>query len=290
MPRLFRTLALPLALLGLAGRAAAAQPLDYAKALKLTTLFYEAQRSGKLPANNRVPWRGDSAMGDGKDVGLDLTGGWYDAGDHVKFNFPMAWSTTTLIWGMLEYRDAWEKSGELQNGLDCVKWPLDYLIKCHPDENRYFVQVGNGDEDHRFWGPAEGMNMWRPAYAIDAEHPGTEAAAEGAAALAAGAILFADDATYSAVLKAKAVSLFKLADEHRGTLTVSEPFYKSYSGYDDELAWAAVWLFKATGDHAYLKKAEDMYNACCKDTKGEEFSWDRKCTWVSGCGGCRGGA
>jgi len=64
MPRLFRTLAmaLPLALLGLAGQAAARLPLDYAKALELSTLFYEAQRSGKLPANNRVPWRGDSAM------------------------------------------------------------------------------------------------------------------------------------------------------------------------------------------------------------------------------------
>lgn len=80
-------------------------------------------------------------QGDGKDVGLDLTGGWYDAGDHVKFNFPMAWSTTTLVWGLLEYRDAWQKSGELQNGLDCVKWPLDYLIKCHPNEDTYYVQV-----------------------------------------------------------------------------------------------------------------------------------------------------
>ncbi len=72
--------------------------------------------------------------------------------------------------------------------------------------------------------------MWRPALKVDAQNPGTEAAAEGAAALAAGAILFQDDPTYSAVLKAKAKSLFKLADEHRGTFTVSQPFYKSYSG------------------------------------------------------------
>ena len=42
--------------------------------------FYEAQRSGKLPSNNRVSWRNDSALDDGKDVGLDLTGGYYDAG------------------------------------------------------------------------------------------------------------------------------------------------------------------------------------------------------------------
>ena len=41
-------------------------------------MFYEAQRSGPLPSNNRIPWRGDSALGDGQDNGLDLTGGWYD--------------------------------------------------------------------------------------------------------------------------------------------------------------------------------------------------------------------
>ena len=41
-------------------------------------LFYEAQRSGKLPANNRIPWRGDSALNDAGNNGEDLTGGWYD--------------------------------------------------------------------------------------------------------------------------------------------------------------------------------------------------------------------
>jgi endoglucanase len=43
--------------------------------------FYEAQRSGKLPANNRVSWRNDSEVDDGSEVGLDLSGGYYDAGD-----------------------------------------------------------------------------------------------------------------------------------------------------------------------------------------------------------------
>ena len=42
--------------------------------------FYDEQRSGKLPSNERVSWRNDSALNDGKDVGLDLTGGYYDAG------------------------------------------------------------------------------------------------------------------------------------------------------------------------------------------------------------------
>ncbi len=36
--------------------------------------FYEAQRSGNLPASNRVNWRNSSTLDDGKDVGIDLSG------------------------------------------------------------------------------------------------------------------------------------------------------------------------------------------------------------------------
>lgn len=42
--------------------------------------FYEAQRSGRLPSTKRVSWRNDSSVNDGSDVGLDLSGGYYDAG------------------------------------------------------------------------------------------------------------------------------------------------------------------------------------------------------------------
>jgi len=36
--------------------------------------FYEAQRSGNIPSSHRVSWRNSSALDDGKDAGLDLTG------------------------------------------------------------------------------------------------------------------------------------------------------------------------------------------------------------------------
>lgn len=48
--------------------------------------FYEAQRSGRLPDANRVSWRNDSCINDGQDVGLDLTGGYYDAGSMCRFS------------------------------------------------------------------------------------------------------------------------------------------------------------------------------------------------------------
>ena len=51
---------------------------NYKNAIHASLLFYEAQRSGKLPADNRIHWRGDSMLDDGKDVGHDLTGGYFD--------------------------------------------------------------------------------------------------------------------------------------------------------------------------------------------------------------------
>nr|KAG5688845.1 hypothetical protein BaRGS_004522 [Batillaria attramentaria] len=52
---------------------------NYDCVLMMSIMFYEAQRSGKLPADNRIPWRGDSALNDQGQNGEDLTGGWYDA-------------------------------------------------------------------------------------------------------------------------------------------------------------------------------------------------------------------
>lgn len=53
---------------------------NYTEVIEKSILFYRAQRSGHLPElqNDPVPWRGDSALYDGDDVGEDLTGGWYD--------------------------------------------------------------------------------------------------------------------------------------------------------------------------------------------------------------------
>ena len=92
-----------------------AQQFNYAEALQKSLFFYEAQRSGDLPTNNRVNWRGDSGMTDGSDVSRDLTGGWYDAGDHVKFGLPMAATATMLAWGIVEYRSGYVATGQLDH-------------------------------------------------------------------------------------------------------------------------------------------------------------------------------
>ena len=46
-----------------------------------------------------------------------------------------------LAWGFLEWSDAYEKAGETQNLLNCIRWPLDYLLKAHTGPNEFVVQV-----------------------------------------------------------------------------------------------------------------------------------------------------
>ena len=81
---------------------------NYGEAMQKAVLFYELQRSGDLPEESRCNWRGDSGLNDGSDVGLDLTGGLYDAGDHVKFNLPMAYTSSTLAWSVYENYESYE--------------------------------------------------------------------------------------------------------------------------------------------------------------------------------------
>ena len=114
---------------------------DYGQVLKLSILFYEAQQSGKLPQSNRVQWRKDSALNDKGQNGEDLTGGWYDAGDYVKFGFPMAYSATVLAWGLVEYKKAYEAAGQYNHMLSSIKWATDYFIKAHTKKYEFYGQV-----------------------------------------------------------------------------------------------------------------------------------------------------
>src|SRR3954454_9494669 len=193
--------------------AAAPGAFDCGEALQKSMFFYQAQIAGKKPSWSQVSWRGDAAMTDGADAGLDLTGGWFDAGDHVKFGFPMAFSTTMLAWGAVEYRAAYAASGQLTTFLNNLRVPNDYFIKAHPSAGVLYGQVGKGDDDHKWWGPAEVMPMARPSYKIDATCSGSDLAGETAAAMAASSMVFRPtDPTYANTLLTHAKQLYTFAD------------------------------------------------------------------------------
>nr|DAD19207.1 TPA_asm: hypothetical protein HUJ06_020670 [Nelumbo nucifera] len=255
---------------------------DYGQALSKGILFFEAQRSGYLPRNQRVQWRANSGLQDGKASGVDLVGGYYDAGDNVKFGLPMAFTITMMSWSIVEYGKQIAANGELGHAMAAVKWGTDYLIKAHPEPYVLYGEVGDGNSDHYCWQRPEDMTTDRRAYKIDAKNPGSDLAGETAAAMAAASIVFRRyNPSYSNELINHAKQLFDFADKYRGkydsSITVAQKYYRSFSGYADELLWAAAWIYRATNDVYYLN-----YLGNNGDSLGgtgwamTEFGWDVK--------------
>ncbi|ONI31790.1 hypothetical protein PRUPE_1G331000 [Prunus persica] len=253
---------------------------DYHDALRKSILFFEGQRSGKLPPDQRLKWRRDSALHDGSTAGVDLTGGYYDAGDNIKFGFPMAFTTTLLAWSVIDFGRT--MGPELKNTVGAVKWGTDYLLKATAVPDVVFVQVGDPYSDHNCWERPEDMDTSRAVYKIDKNHPGSDVAGETAAALAAASIVFRSrDPAYSRLLLNRAVRVFEFADRHRGAYSASLrsavcPFYCDVNGFQDELLWGAAWLHKASRRRVYreyIVKNEVVLRA--GDTINE-FGWDNK--------------
>ncbi|XP_030530257.2 endoglucanase-like [Rhodamnia argentea] len=247
---------------------------DYGDVLSKAILFFEGQRSGKLPAGQRVKWRGDSALSDGRLENVNLVGGYYDAGDNVKFSWPMAFTVTLLSWTATEYQREISATNQLRYLQSAIKWGTDFLLRAHASPTTLYTQVGDGNSDHQCWERPEDMDTARTLYKINSSSPGTEAAAEAAAALSAASIVFKSvDSNYSTLLLRTSKSLFELADKYRGSYQGSCPFYCSYSGYQDELLWASVWLYKASGDSNYLNYVLSNQGW---SRAVSEFSWDNK--------------
>jgi hypothetical protein len=292
-------------------RAANAGPgnagFNYGEALQKAILFYEAQRSGRLSTSSiptRFPWRGDSQLQDGQDVGLDLTGGWVDAGDNVKFIFPMTEAVSLLAWGGVEYRQALVDSGQLTWLQNQLRWANDWFIKAHPSANVFYGQVGNGGSDHSYWaaqevtnfttlsGPtAAGQPTSRPSASINTScGGGADLAGGAAAAMAASSIVFRPtDPAYADTLLSHAVQLDAFAHAYQQVYTVcitdAAGYYNSYSGFKDELIWSSIWLAKAKDAQSagsgstYWNTARSEYNNLSTEPQSTTKSYKWTLAW-----------
>ncbi|CAA2965734.1 endoglucanase 6 [Olea europaea subsp. europaea] len=213
---------------------------------------------------------------------VDLVGGYHDAGDNVKFGLPMAFTITMMSWSLIEYGRQMAAGGELNNALDAIKWGTDYLIKAHAEPNVLYGEVGDGNTDHYCWQRPEDMTTSRAAYKIDPSNPGSDLAGETAAAMAAASIVFRRyNPSYAKELLEHAYQLFDFADKYRGkydsSITLAQKYYRSVSGYADELLWAAAWLYKASNNDYYLNYLGNNGDALGGTGWAmTEFGWDVK--------------
>ncbi|MBR4627183.1 MAG: glycoside hydrolase family 9 protein [Ruminococcus sp.] len=261
----------------------AASKQNYVEALDKSLYFYEVQQAGPLPDWNRVEWKVDSTMTD------EVLGGWYDAGDHVKFNLPMAYSANMLAWGIYQYPDGVEKAGLMQTYVNNLEFVLDYLAAC--DKGKEIVyQVGNGTVDHTWWGPVSlleyameesGTSYAKEREVLKSSKGCTAVFGEMSAALSAGYLALDGriDETKRAAYLDHAKNIYDIAktdpndDVYNDTDAAN--FYRSRHYYD-QLFYAANWLYMATKDDSYLKDAKSYLPKLDKmlgDTEKIAYGW-----------------
>ncbi|KAI8640608.1 Six-hairpin glycosidase-like protein [Parasitella parasitica] len=242
--------------------------VHYANLLNNSLWFYEAQRSGRLPSDNRVPWRSDSGLQDGSDNKVNLTGGYYDAGDYLKFSLPLSYTLTTIAWGAAQWFDGYQKANQVGYLKEMLKWGTDWVMNAHPDADTFYVQVGDGNVDNNYWGPDTDIPTPRPSYQVNRTAIGTDAVAISAAALASASYLFRNslnDTAYADTLLNKASSLFSLADtaQPRNVYVNAVPaiadFYAT-NNYTSQLTFAALWMYKASGNETYKTMASNYFD------------------------------
>jgi hypothetical protein len=128
-----------------------------------------------------VPWRAAACLTDGKDIGRDLSGGWFDAGDHWTANLTMSFAAMTLAWSAVENPDGFVKSQQMDELLEGLIHVNRYFLKCllNPDAKDpadYDIVVGCGGRDgveqpnvHAMWAAAELAHFMtnRPTFRVN---------------------------------------------------------------------------------------------------------------------------
>ena len=259
-----------------AAEESATSTYNYGEALQKSMFFYEVQQSGVKPDWNEVSWRADCMTND------YVPGGWFDAGDHLKFTLTNAYSAALLGWGLLEYGDGVEKAGQRTMYENNLQFALDYLVGCDRGSDIVYM-IGDGSFDHVWWGSAE---VYMAKYELmkgETERPyytceDSAIQADMAAALCTGYLNFKDSKPEKAAEYLEhAIDLFDRADKLRsiGDDAAEQPYYKITTFYDD-LFYAANWLYMATGEQKYLDLCKNDY---ISNLGKEEQSSELKYTW-----------
>ncbi|KAI8914725.1 family 9 glycoside hydrolase [Powellomyces hirtus] len=279
---------------------------DYADALHKSFLFYWAQRSGKLPYQ-RLAWRGDSFVGTKGKYGEDLSGGWFEAANTMKWGGPFGFTAAQLAWNVVEFGPAMKAVNEYNEGINWVRIGAEYLLNTYTNDGtteRLMGLFGDSavrgptggaiDVDFGYFGPPEeylaGVPFGQPPNAYYCEGSATvnrgcsDIAGDYAAALAAASVALRPiDPVFADRCVAMAKNIYNFGNKYKGTYDTVANFpdqawnnyrewYKSY-GVNDEIAYASAWLHIATKEEIYYTNAQ----AALALVDGfSEYSWADK--------------
>lgn len=72
---------------------------------------------------------------------MNLVGGYYDAGDNVKFGWPMAFTVSLLSWAALEYQNDIASANQLGFLHNAIRWGTDFILSAHSSPTTFYTQV-----------------------------------------------------------------------------------------------------------------------------------------------------
>ena len=241
---------------------------NYAKVLQESLYFYDANMCGTgVDENCGLSWRGDchtddanvSVIVNGTNYQVDVSGGFHDAGDHVKFGLPQGYAATALGMSYYEFKDAYTELNQAEHLKTITNYFCDYFKRStiYSDNTNktggvvaFCYQVGEGNADHGYWGAPENQTGSRPAYFATASNPGTDEVSVAIAALALNYVNFGNEEDLQV---AKDLFAFAQSNSKACATEGAGSFYAS-SGWQDDYAVAAAALYVATKDSAYQQE------------------------------------
>lgn len=290
------------------GMTASAQPSagTYGDALKLSLYFFDANQCGA--DDNVLTWRGkchtydaEASLSSAKGLSsssvaaikaanggldtVDVSGGYHDAGDHLKFSNTMGYSCTNLAWSYFENPDSYKETGSEDHLLYILKKICDYFMKVtYLDDSgnviAFCYMVGD-DQDHNIWTAPEVQTQNRPTYWADASNPSVDASGHMAAALAATSLAFRDkNEDYADACLKYANALEKFTEKYPKATYEGIGSYYSCGNIEDKVAWSDLWCAIANNNgklpdsyQAQYTPSNGVYNGSIYDHW--VYSWDK---------------
>ena len=237
-------------------------PNAYAGLSRLPLAFFPAQRCGATePYGHRPCHLHDAPLSTTPTITRDVTGGWHDAGDYIKFTLTTGYATTLLLLAYRDHPHLFADGGLLKE----AKVGLDWLEKMwDPAVPMLYAQVGSEQDHEQGWRLPEDDALdgtpQRPLYPCE-DGKGANLAGKVAAAFALAAQIYGDPAgdVYSPTLATHYRALAEAIYAWGKARPAAQPSFPHYfydeTSWRDDMALAAAELYRLTGDASYRNEA-----------------------------------
>ncbi|HOP92520.1 MAG TPA: glycoside hydrolase family 9 protein [Acetivibrio thermocellus] len=207
------------------------------------------------PRKDVTPQDAYAVFASGKKDPIDITKGWYDAGDFGKYVNAGATGVSDLFWAYemfpSQFVDGQFNIPESGNGvpdiLDEARWELEWMLKMQDKESGGFYPRVQSDNDENI----------KSRIIRDQNGCTTDDTACAAGILAHAYLIYKDiDPDFAQECLDAAINAWKFLEKNPENIVSPPGPYNVYDDSGDRL-WAAASLYRATGEevyHTYFKQ------------------------------------